>query len=82
MAEDRPKLDHLVWALGGLVTGAWWVKNQTDEAKKSRAEKDDPEGVDHVCQSVGPMLGTKGDGDQRDQKGPKKGTKGDSHPNP
>ena len=66
MAEDRPKLDHLVWALGGLVTGAWWVKNQTDEPKKSRAEKEDPEGVDHVCQSVGPVLGTKGD----------------SHPNP
>lgn len=31
-------------AAGGLLTGAWWVKNQHDQAKKSRAEKDDPDG--------------------------------------
>lgn len=25
-----------------VLVGAWWVKEQQDEAKKSRAEKDDP----------------------------------------
>jgi hypothetical protein len=56
MADQRPKLDHLLWAAGGLLTGAWWVKNQNDEAKKSRAEKDDAEEVEAVCEAVGPIL--------------------------
>ena len=56
MADQRPKLDHLLWAAGGLLTGAWWVKNQNDEAKKSRAEKDDAEEVEVVCEAIGPIL--------------------------
>ena len=36
--------------------GAWWVNNQSDEAKKSRAERDDPEGVEEICEEVGAAL--------------------------
>jgi hypothetical protein len=57
MSDQKPKLDHLLWAAaGGLLTGAWWVKNQNDEAKKSRAEKDDAEEVEAVCEAIGPIL--------------------------
>jgi hypothetical protein len=56
MTEQKPKLEHLLWAAGGLLTGAWWVKNEHDQAKKSRAEKDDPDGVEEVCNTVVPIL--------------------------
>ena len=57
MADQPPKFEHLLWAAaGGLLAGSWWVKNQHDEAKKSRAEKDDPEGVDEVCNLIAPIL--------------------------
>ena len=49
-------LDHLLWGTGGLLVGAWWVKNQGEEAKKSQAEKDDPDGVAAVCEQVAPIL--------------------------
>ena len=50
------RLDHLLWGAGGLLAGAWWVKNQADEAKKSQAEKDDSVGVATLCDEVGPIL--------------------------
>lgn len=50
------RLDHLLWGTGGLLVGAWWVKNQAEEAKKSQAEKDDPDGVATVCEQVAPIL--------------------------
>ena len=56
MTEQKPKLEHLLWAMGGILVGTWWVKNQHDEAKKSRAEKDDPEGVEEICNAIGPIL--------------------------
>ncbi len=56
MSDQNPKLDHLFLAVGGLLTGAWWVKNQNDQAKKSRAEKDDPDGVEEVCSEIAPIL--------------------------
>jgi hypothetical protein len=56
MPEQKPKLEHLLWAAGGLLTGAWWVKNEHDQAKKSRAEKDDPDGVEEVCNAIAPIL--------------------------
>lgn len=56
MSNPKPKYDHLLWAVGGLLTGAWWVKNQNDETKKSRAEKDDPDGVEEVCTAIAPIL--------------------------
>lgn len=55
MAEG-PKWEHLLWGAGGVLVGAWWVKNQTEEAKKSRAERDDPEFVEEVCEDIGPEL--------------------------
>lgn len=56
MNDQKPKFDHLLWGLGGLFAGAWWIKNQNDEAKKSRAEKDDPDGVKEVCTAIAPIL--------------------------
>src|SRR6266853_3979003 len=50
------RLDHVLWGAGGLLAGAWWVKNQADEAKKSQAEKDDPNGVAQLCEEVVPVL--------------------------
>ena len=32
------------------------MKDQDDEAKKSRAERDDPEDVEEVCNAIGPIL--------------------------
>ena len=32
------------------------MKNQHDQAKKSRAEKDDPDGVEEVCNAIAPIL--------------------------
>lgn len=56
MSTEKPKLEHLLWAAGGVVAGAWWVKNQHEESKRSRAEKDDPEGVEDVCTAVASIL--------------------------
>jgi hypothetical protein len=55
--DNTPKPEHLLWAAaGGLLTGAWWVKNQHNQAKKSRSEKDDPDGVEAVCEVIAPVL--------------------------
>ena len=56
MSDQRPKLEHLLYAAGGILVGAWWVKNQHDEGKKSRAERDDPDGVKEVCNTFAPIL--------------------------
>jgi hypothetical protein len=54
--SKRQKPDHLLWAAGGALLGAWWVKNQVEESKKSRAERDDLNGVMEVCQEVEDIL--------------------------
>ena len=41
--------------LGGLV-GAGLIQHHHDEAKKSQAEKDDPDGVAELCEVVGDLL--------------------------
>jgi hypothetical protein len=56
LSKDKPNLDHLFVAAGAFITGAWWVKNQTEEAKKSRAEREDPDGVEEVCVEIAPIL--------------------------
>jgi hypothetical protein len=38
------------------MAGAWWVKNQNAEAQKSRAERDDPDLVEDICQEAGEAL--------------------------
>lgn len=54
---ERPGWIHLASAglLGGLV-GAWWVRNKTEEAKRGRAERENPEGVEEVCNEIGEIL--------------------------
>jgi len=54
--QQSMKWDHLLWAGGGILAGAWWVRNQDEESKKSRAERDDPMGVRDVCEIVGQVL--------------------------
>jgi hypothetical protein len=56
MASNQPPLNHLIWATGGALVGAWWIKNQTEESKKSRAEKEDAEGVEQVCGEIAEVL--------------------------
>jgi hypothetical protein len=56
LQSRNPNFDHLFIAAGAFLTGAWWVKNQTDEAKKSRAEREDPDHVEEICSAVGPIL--------------------------
>lgn len=55
--QEGPQWIHLASAglVGGLL-GAWWVKNQVEEAKRSRAEREDPEGVEEVCEEIGEVL--------------------------
>jgi len=50
------KPEHLFCAAGGLLVGAWWVKNRIDDSRKSRAEHDDPEAVTKVCEEIGEIL--------------------------
>jgi len=56
MPTDDENLKRLVCVLGGGALGALLLKNHYDEAKKSRAEKDDPEGVARICDLIGDLL--------------------------
>lgn len=60
-ADSDPKRthwSHLAWALGGAFVGSWWARSQADEAKKSRAEQDDPEGAENVYDEIRDLLDT------------------------
>ncbi len=55
--QERPNWNHLVGAgLAGALIGSWWVKNRTEKAKRSRAEREDPKGVEEVCEEIGEVL--------------------------
>lgn len=54
--NEQEKPNHLLWAAGGALVGAWWVKNQVEGFKKSRAETDDPDGVREVCEEIEEIL--------------------------
>lgn len=56
MTRRQFQLNNLLWETRGLLKGAWWVKNQPDEVRKSRAEVDEPEIVQNVCEMIGPVL--------------------------
>jgi hypothetical protein len=45
-------LSHLIFGVAGAAIGASVVNNQVQEAKKSRAERDNPEEVSEVCRAV------------------------------
>lgn len=55
-SDSGIRLEHLVWGAGGLLIGAWWVKDQGNRAKKSQAELDDPNGTAAVCEELAPIL--------------------------
>ena len=42
---------HLVWAVGGLLAGSWWARNEIEESKKSRAEMESPEDAERGSDS-------------------------------
>lgn len=54
MEKKSPKFDmgHLTLFGVGALVGAWWVRDKADSAKKSRVERDHPELVPEVCESV------------------------------
>lgn len=43
--ESKVKLEHIVFAGVGALVGATWARSQVEEAKKSRCEIEDPDGV-------------------------------------
>jgi hypothetical protein len=56
VATDDENLKRLAFALSGVALGALLLKNHYDEDRKSRAEKDDPDGVEWLCGLVGELL--------------------------
>lgn len=52
----RTNWSHLAWAIGGAVVGSWLARSQADDAKKSRAELDDPDGAEDVYNDVRELL--------------------------
>jgi hypothetical protein len=57
-SDKKPIYDHLLWRTDGSLAGAWWVKNQLEESKKSQAERDDLEGVRDICMEISEVLDT------------------------
>jgi hypothetical protein len=51
---------------GGALAGALWQSNKVAESKKSRAERDDPDGVQEVCEEIYGLLEAWQPGDDYD----------------
>jgi hypothetical protein len=49
-------MKRLAFALGGAALGALLLNRHHEETRKSRAEKDDPDGVETMCAAVGELL--------------------------
>lgn len=56
MPGDDENLKRFACVVGGGALGALLLKSHYDEAKKSRAEKDDREGVEWICNLIGELL--------------------------
>src|SRR5579862_3294109 len=56
MSAEQENLKRMAFALGGGAIGALLVQSRHDEAKKSRAERDDPEGVAWLRDLIGHLL--------------------------
>lgn len=56
MPLDEEDMNKLGCALMGGLLGAALLQHHQDEAKKSQAEKDDPEGVEWLCTVIGNLL--------------------------
>src|SRR4029077_7295705 len=54
--ESQENWSHLVWGIGGAMLGSWLARNQMDEAKKSRAELDDPEQSEELYEEMVEVL--------------------------
>jgi hypothetical protein len=54
--SNQKKPNHLLWAAGGALIGAWWVNSQVEESRKSCAERDDPDSVREVCEEIEEIL--------------------------
>lgn len=56
MPLDQEDLKKLGCALAGGLVGAALLQHRHDEVKKSQAEKDDPEGVEWLCNLIADLL--------------------------
>jgi hypothetical protein len=56
LATGDEKLKRLAFAFGGAALGAFLLNTHNEDARKSRSEKDDPEGVEALCIAVGELL--------------------------
>lgn len=56
MSTGQEGLKRFVFPLGGGALGAPLLKNHYDEAKKSRAEIEDPEGVEWLSRLIDDLL--------------------------
>jgi hypothetical protein len=56
MPLDHGNLEKLGCVLAGGLVGAALLERHHDDAKKSRAEKDDPEGIEGLCNLIGDLI--------------------------
>lgn len=56
MTRRLSQLDNLLSKIPVPLSGEWWVKNQLNQAQRSRAEKNEPEVVRAACETIGPVL--------------------------
>jgi hypothetical protein len=47
---------HLYWGLGGVAAGFMLSRSQLEASKRSRAEIDDPDLVEKVCEEIAELL--------------------------
>lgn len=53
---NNPAWAHFASAAGGALLGAFLLKNHLDESRKSRAEQDDPEGIEDALEEIDDVL--------------------------
>ncbi|MEK6406990.1 MAG: hypothetical protein AABN34_08515 [Acidobacteriota bacterium] len=52
----KPNWSHLAWAIGGALAGSWLARNELENAKKSRAELDNPAEAEEAYGEIGELL--------------------------
>jgi hypothetical protein len=56
IANDDENIKRIAIGLGGVALGALLLRSHHEESRKSKAETDDPEGVEYLCSVVGELL--------------------------